>query len=94
VSFNAVHPGWADTPGLVDALPGFHRFMKPLLRTAEQGADTVLWLAASPDVPHPDGKLYLDRRPRPFDRIPATRLSANDREWLWDTVADLAARGS
>ena len=33
VSFSAMHPGWADTPGLAESLPRFHRLTGPLLRT-------------------------------------------------------------
>jgi len=90
VSFVAMHPGWADTPGLAESLPGFHRLMRPLLRTAAEGADTIAWLATHPDPASTSGRLYLDRRPRPFDRAPATRLSAHDRRRLWDEVARLA----
>ena len=92
VSFNAMHPGWADTPGLAESLPGFYRLMRPLLRTADQGADTITWLATSPDLSPPGGQLYLDRRPRPFDRVPWTRLGRDEREELWDEIAELAQR--
>ena len=33
IRFDSMHPGWADTPGLSEALPGFARLMGPLLRT-------------------------------------------------------------
>ena len=90
VAFAAMHPGWADTPGLAEALPGFHRVMRPLLRSTAQGIDTIVWLATHPDAAAIDGRLYLDRRPRPFDRVRSTRLSARDRRRLWDLVAGLA----
>lgn len=86
VSFASMHPGWARTPGLSDSLPGFDRVMGPILRTPTEGIDTVVWLATAP---HPDvasGGLYLDRRPRPFDRAPWTRLAAADRRRLWELV--------
>jgi NAD(P)-dependent dehydrogenase (short-subunit alcohol dehydrogenase family) len=89
VRFNAMHPGWADTPGLAESLPGFYEFMGPVLRTAAEGVDTIVWLAAAPDAGRPGGQLYLDRRPRPFDRVPRTRLSAADRRQLWDQVTAL-----
>ena len=50
ISFHAMHPGWADTPGVQESLPGFRRVMHPLLRSAEQGADTMAWLAAAPEA--------------------------------------------
>jgi len=90
VTFNAMHPGWADTPGLSASLPGFARLMGPLLRTPAEGVDTALWLAAAPDVAGLTGRLYLDRRPRPFDRAPLTRLSAAERVELWNEVVRLA----
>mgnify|MGYP001814802425 FL=1 len=90
VRFDAMHPGWADTPGLAESLPGFYRFMKPWLRTPAEGADTIAWLAGDPAVGRPLGRLYLDRRARPFDRFRATRLSAPERRRLWEDVVSLA----
>jgi NAD(P)-dependent dehydrogenase (short-subunit alcohol dehydrogenase family) len=90
VAHTAMHPGWADTPGLAEALPGFHRAMRPLLRTMDEGIDTVVWLATRADPASIAGRLFLDRRPRPFDRIRATRLSARDRRRLWDLVVELS----
>ena len=87
---NAMHPGWADTPGLEASLPGFARLVGDQLRTPAEGADTMLWLAASPDAGAASGRLFLDRRPRPVDRLPSTRLSAADRAELWDRVVALA----
>ena len=86
---NAMHPGWANTPGLEASLPGFAKLVGGQLRTAAEGADTMLWLAAAPEARELTGRLFLDRRPRPFDRIPSTRLSAADRATLWDEVLAL-----
>jgi NAD(P)-dependent dehydrogenase (short-subunit alcohol dehydrogenase family) len=87
---DAMHPGWADTPGLAEALPTFHRLMGPLLRSADEGADTLVWLASAPEAAARSGELFLDRRPRPFDRIRRTRLSARDRRRLWSAVVELS----
>jgi len=89
VTFTAMHPGWADTPGLAESLPGFYRAMRPLLRTPAEGADTIVWLATLPDPTPWNGRLLLDRRVRPFDRIPSTRLSGAERRQLWDAVVAL-----
>ena len=86
---NAMHPGWADTPGLEASLPGFARLVGGQLRSAAEGVDTMLWLAAAPEARATTGRLFLDRRVRPFDRIPSTRLSATDRAALWDAVVAL-----
>lgn len=92
ITFCAMHPGWADTPGLADTLPGFYNAMRPLLRTAAEGAATVAWLAATRDVAQLNGKLVLDRRARPFDRVPWTVVSAPDRRHLWDQIVELSGQ--
>jgi len=45
ITFTSMHPGWADTPAVRTAMPSFYNMMKNKLRTVEQGADTILWLA-------------------------------------------------
>jgi NAD(P)-dependent dehydrogenase (short-subunit alcohol dehydrogenase family) len=86
---HAMHPGWADTPGIEASLPRFHRLIGPLLRTPAQGADTIVWLAAAPEAGGSTGKLWLDRRPRAFDRLARTRVSAKDARRLWDACLEL-----
>jgi NAD(P)-dependent dehydrogenase (short-subunit alcohol dehydrogenase family) len=89
VRFDAMHPGWADTPGLAESLPSFYGFMGPFLRSPAEGADTISWLATLAPGERARGRLYLDRRARPFDRVPATRLSAAQRQHLWEEVVRL-----
>jgi dehydrogenase/reductase SDR family protein 12 len=89
VLVTAMHPGWADTPGLAASLPGFRERLGSQLRTPAEGVDTLLWLAAAPRRGIAPGRLYLDRRVRPFDRLPSTRLSAANRRELWDRVVAL-----
>ena len=86
---NAMHPGWAATPGLATQLPGFYQLIGDQLRSAAEGVDTILWLAAAPEARTASGHLFLDRRPRPFDRLPSTRLSASNRRELWSRVLAL-----
>ena len=50
----------------------------------------MVWLAADPRATGLAGRLVLDRRARPFDRIPSTRVSPADRRRLWDAVVRLA----
>jgi hypothetical protein len=84
-----MHPGWADTPGLAASLPGFRERLGSWLRSPAEGVDTLLWLAAGPRSEIRSGRLFLDRRERPFDRLPSTRLSRADRRALWSRVAEL-----
>jgi dehydrogenase/reductase SDR family protein 12 len=93
VTFHAMHPGWAQTPGLEASLPGFRRLLGPLVRTPEQGADTIVWLAASPEAASSSGRLWLDRRVRPFDKLPGTRVSADEGAALWEACVRLTAAG-
>ena len=93
ISFHSVHPGWADTPGVEEALPTFRRIVGPALRTPDQGADTMVWLALAPDLGEaPNGSFWLDRAPRRIHRLPSTRRSDTPerRDELWRMVAALA----
>jgi dehydrogenase/reductase SDR family protein 12 len=51
VRFFVTHPGWADTPAFREALPDFYEQMKDNVRTAEEGADTAVWLGATQAIP-------------------------------------------
>jgi dehydrogenase/reductase SDR family member 12 len=86
---HAMHPGWADSPGIRTALPGFSRLLGPLLRTPEQGSDTLVWLASAPEPAATSGQLWLDRRSRPLHRLARTRDSRVEREYLLAECARL-----
>ena len=89
VVFHALHPGWADTPGVAASLPGFRKVMGPLLRDADQGSDTLTWLVADDAEPlATTGAFWLDRRIRPIHRLRSTRRSDTParRQQLWDWV--------
>lgn len=58
-----MHPGWVATEGVRAALPGLNRRIGPILRSAEEGADTVLWLAAQRPAPVA-GRVWFDRKDR------------------------------
>jgi dehydrogenase/reductase SDR family protein 12 len=92
VASYACHPGWVDTPGLAAGLPSFTR-LGPLLRTADEGADTAAWLAAGGARRPADGSraategFFHDRHARTEHRLRRTqRASAHDdgmRLWSW-----------
>ena len=86
VVVNAMHPGWADTPGVEGSLPGFYRLMRPLLRSPEQGADTITWLACAAEAGEASGQFYLDREPHVTTVIPGTGGSARQRRELRATL--------
>ena len=96
VVFHALHPGWADTPGVAAALPQFRRVMRPLLRTPAEGVDTLVWLAADDGEPQrTSGDFWLDRRRRKIHRLGSTKRSDTPqrREQLWNwCIAQTGAR--
>ena len=80
VVVHAMHPGWADTPAVRTSLPRFHAATRHILRSPAQGADTVLWLAASAAAGRSSGRFWFDRRPRPTHLLSRTRETPADRE--------------
>jgi NAD(P)-dependent dehydrogenase (short-subunit alcohol dehydrogenase family) len=95
VAFHAMHPGWVNTPGITATLPRFHRITSPILLSAEQGADTIAWLATTPGGQLGSGQFWHDRRPRPEYLLPWTRekdpAAAGE---LWDRLAALTSPSS
>lgn len=96
VVFHAMHPGWADTPGVEHSLPTFRRVVGPLLRSTMQGADTIVWLAAASEPGESSGGFWLDRARRSIHKMPRTRRSdtALRRQALWSDVEGLSAAGT
>ncbi len=93
IVFHAMHPGWADTPGVEESLPTFRKIVGPLLRTPEQGVDTLVWLAADTGEPSStSGSFWLDRRRRSLHRLPTTRRSDTPerRAELWGWCVERA----
>ena len=68
VTANAVHPGFVATEifgkggGLLSL--AVSAYSKLRARPVEEGADTVIWLAASPEVEGPSGLFWSDRQER------------------------------
>lgn len=83
--FFAMHPGWADTPGVQESLPLFRTVAKPLLRSVDQGADSIVWLAAALDLGVSSGSFVGDRQRRAIHRLPTTRRADTpaNRALLW-----------
>lgn len=88
VVFHAMHPGWADTPGVAESLPGFRKVTGPFLRSPDDGADTIVWLAAADEPLAVNGRFWLDRTPRNTIKVPWTRAEAGEAERLWDLVVE------
>ena len=86
ITFASMHPGWADTPAVRTSLPRFHRLTSRILRTAGEGADTVIWLAACARLRGDSGRFWFDRAPQDTHLGPWTREPAGERERLWEAL--------
>ena len=90
VVVHAMHPGWADTPGLEVGLPGFRTVLGPLLRTPDEGADTIVWLAAAEEPGRSTGKFWLDRAPRSTEKLVRSGATPDERARLWTMLESMA----
>ncbi|MCU0975174.1 MAG: SDR family NAD(P)-dependent oxidoreductase [Steroidobacteraceae bacterium] len=84
IAINAMHPGWAETPAVKSSLPRFYAVTKRILRTPAEGADTVLWLAASDAARGETGKFWFDRAARRTHFLRRTRETPSDRSAFLD----------
>jgi NAD(P)-dependent dehydrogenase (short-subunit alcohol dehydrogenase family) len=80
---HSMHPGWAATPGVSSSIPDFEAKFRDILRTPEQGADTIVWLGAADEPARSTGGFWLDRRVRETHRSDATRETQDERDRLW-----------
>ena len=65
ITANAMHPGAVSTNFGSEAKPLFRNLMKiskPLLKTPEKGADTIVYLATSDDIAEVSGKYFINRK--------------------------------
>jgi dehydrogenase/reductase SDR family member 12 len=85
IDFHVVHPGWALTPGVESSLPGFRKLTGPILRDADEGADTIVYLTLADEVGEP-GRLWHDRRPRGEHKVPWTLPERGEAGELWARV--------
>lgn len=93
VASYSMHPGWVNTPGLSGSLPSVAR-LGPLLRTPDEGADTVVWLATNGPRRAMRRRVmnqgfWFDRKRRGEYYVPGTRRSRAQRRtdgsalWRW-----------
>ncbi len=87
ITVNSMHPGWVDTPGVQKFLPTFSVITRPIIRDDAQGADTLVWLLASPEPAGTTGKFGHDRAQRPTSYGRKRPQTAPQMERLWDYCA-------
>ena len=65
---------------------------RPIIRSPEQGADTIVWMGGAPEVLESSGKLWHDRRTRPTTyTIGAGEDSPRARDEVWRRCEALAS---
>ncbi len=92
VTANAVHPGVVNTRfgrdfnGIWKIL---FAFVKPFMRNVEKGAETVIWLAVSPEVEGVSGKYFTDKK-----QIRSTDISYDKEiaDRLWKVSEEMVDR--
>uniref|UniRef100_A0A7C9D662 Dehydrogenase/reductase SDR family member 12 n=2 Tax=Opuntia streptacantha TaxID=393608 RepID=A0A7C9D662_OPUST len=91
IGFYSMHPGWAGTPGVAKSMPGFSQKLSGNLRTSEEGADTVIWLALQPKDKLVSGGFYFDRAEAP-KHLPftATKGSHVLIDSIYDTLRSMS----
>ncbi|XP_075448112.1 dehydrogenase/reductase SDR family member 12 [Ascaphus truei] len=94
INFSVMHPGWSDTPAVRSSMPDFYEKMKSRLRSEDQGADTLVWLAiSSASTKHPSGLFFQDRKPVSTHLpLASTHSSPGDEEKLLQTLEELSQR--
>jgi NAD(P)-dependent dehydrogenase (short-subunit alcohol dehydrogenase family) len=84
VTVNCMHPGAVATQfgetgsGL---MRGVVRLFRPLMRSPERGADTIVWMATAPELEGVTGKYFLDRKDIRSSRISYDEQAAR-RLWI------------
>ncbi len=91
IAANAMSPGLVDT-GLYRDMKGLRRAFMTVLakifgRSVAQGADTVTWLALSPEVEGKSGLFYVERK-----ETPCQFRGDQDEERMWSVCEDYIAR--
>jgi retinol dehydrogenase 14 len=89
VAVNCLHPGSVGTnfgQNNKGIMALFFRTFKPFMRSPEQGADTLVWLASSPEVDGVSGKYFSDRKEIEAKKVAYDRVA---RRRLWEISEEL-----
>ena len=86
IQVHTMHPGWADTTGVKTSIPKFYNRTKKILRSPEQGCDTIVYLAVEDNLP--SGLFWFDRKPRNTHFLPWTKENSTTRAKLIEKLDD------
>lgn len=89
VTVNCVQPGIVRTNFGNSASWAFRLFVRvltPFMKSPEQGAETPLYLASSPEVEGVSGQYFIDKKPQPSSKLSYDEAAA---QRLWQVSAEL-----
>ena len=87
--FYVMHPGWVDTEGVKTSLPAFRALFKHVLRDADEGADTALWLADERPSQEDDSSIWFDRKEKSAHLGDTTRRDSDSAAALVEFLGSL-----
>jgi dehydrogenase/reductase SDR family protein 12 len=92
-TFHSCHPGWSDTPGVRGkSMEWFNKQMEGNLRSSDEGADTIIWLAVGEDgiLDTNGGHFWFDRKiVREHMTMAWTREKEHERNDLWNKLCEM-----
>jgi len=93
VTVNTLHPGAVATnfgrkSNLGPILNTLAKWMRPLFKTPEQGADTIVYLATSEEAGKISGKYFVNRKPAPVSEKYVTKDTG---KLVWDYCEKLVS---
>lgn len=94
VTVNTVHPGVVATDfgaksDLGPLLNFLTRLTRPFSKTPEQGAETVIYLATSPDVKTTSGQYFVNKKPA---KVADTYFTPANQQRIWDYCLEKTKR--
>lgn len=92
IKVHNMHPGWAQTPGVEESLPQFAKLTRRILRSPEEGADTIVWLANATEANNTSGLFWLDRAPHTTHLSRRTVEKPSERDALEDLLREYRSR--
>ena len=85
----SMHPGWVNTEGVQNSIPRFYEWSQNNLRSPEQGADSIVWLAVVDERKLQNGGFCFDRRFKNPYSLPFTKETPAQRRALLDWLEEI-----
>jgi NAD(P)-dependent dehydrogenase (short-subunit alcohol dehydrogenase family) len=93
VAVHSMHPGWVDTAAVRRAMPKFTAATKWILRSPNQGADTISWLAGYDGDIDQESGFWFDRKKAPLFMTKRASVPPVEIQRMMQRLRDLDASG-